>query len=795
MKIAFRRLLKSPGFTLVAVLTLALGIGSTTAIFSVVDAVLLRPLGLAEPERILTFWSHNTVRGTRYNVSGPDFDDWRAQSRSFDFLARYQVGDTGVVVGDTAEKVNAAFVSADFLPALGLTPLFGRAFNDSETRGGGAALVSLGFARRHFQEPERALGATLHVLGRPEQIVGVMPDTTDFPARCEVWLPIDGLFPPIAVRSAHNYRALGRLKPGVTLEQAQLELRGIARRLEQQYPDSNTHKGAELLPLQSYLVRNHRATLWIIFGAVGLVLLIACANVANLLLARGLARTREVAICAALGAAPGRIIRILLTESLLLSGLAGALGLLLATAGIRAIVALAPAGVPHLAEVGLDGRALGFATAVSLVVCLVAGLVPAIHSARTDLKIALQAGGRSVVSGAGRLRGALVVTQFALSVMLLTGAGLLLRSFEKLLAVDPGYRPTSVLVMTAEFPASNAAEFERGAAFYRDFLREASALPGVSSVSATQGLPIDEGSNNGTYRIQGRPDPAPGDATQNAQWRLVGPHYFSTLGIRVIRGREFDERDQPTTEHGVIINETMARAAWPNADPLGQRLRIGWNEETARGLTVIGVVADTKQGTLDTLVRQELTVAMTQFPPLATEMKIVARTVVKPETLSAPFRALAQRLNPSVPVSFTTADLLISDTLTAPRFRTLLLSVFALVALVLALVGVAGVMACVVAERRSEIGIRMAIGARPQDMVRHFLLHGLRLAALGLAIGLAGALLGARLLQGFLFDVSTSDPLILAAVGSLLFLAALIASALPAWRASRIDPLIALRSE
>ncbi len=796
LKFALRSLAKAPGFTAVAVLTLALGIGACTAIFSVVDAVLLRPLDYRDPDQIVTLWSLNTRRGTRYQVSGPDFRDWRTQSRSFAALAKYYSGDDAIVANNHADKAVVASVSEDFFSVMGATPQVGRIFRDAEWSNGAGAVVSHEFARRYFDDAEKALGATVKIYGRALPVVGVMPVGFDFPNHAEVWLPIDTVFPENTQRSAHNYRAIGRLAPGVTLAQAQTELTGIARRLEQQFPDSNTHKGAAVVRLQDYLVRNHRATLWVMLGAVGVVLLIACTNVANLLLARGAGRAREVALRAALGASPWRIVRSLLAESAVLAAFAGATGILLAMAGVRALVALAPAGIPRLDQAGLDYPTLFFACFVSVAVCFLAGVAPAVQSLRVDLKTTVGAGGRAIAGGAGRMRSGLVVAQVALSLVLLTGAGLLLRSFQLLSAVDPGYRAEKVLVMQATFPTADDASAQQGAAFFSAVLRDTAALPGVVAVAAGGSLPVDDGGSNGYYSIESRADPAPAEASrQSAQWRLVAPAYFATLGIAVRHGREFDERDQLNSPATVVINEAMARAAWPGQDPIGHRIRIGWDSADAPWMTIVGVVADTKQTSLDAPVSQELYVPAAQHPRIAAEMKIIARTAGDPTALTESFRRIAHQRNAEVPVRFTTAEILIADTLTAPRFRALLVGVFATTALVLAVIGVAGVMACVVVERRKEIGIRLALGAQRHQVLGLVLGGGLRLVAFGLVLGLVIAAMASRLIQSMLFNVPALDPLVYGSVAALFAAIAAFACLLPARRATLVDPMIALRAE
>ena len=804
MKYAFRQLAKSPGFSVAALLTLALGIGATTAIFSVVNTVLLRPLDYREPDQIVTLWSYNLKRATPYPVSGPDFRDWREQSRSFAALARYDAGEAGVVVGGAAERLTGSMVSDEFFRVLDVAPRVGRLFSAEEIRTGGAVIVGEAFARRHFAgDITAALGASLKVWGQTFRIVGVLPATCTFPEKSELWLPSDTVFPETTSRSAHNYRAVARLASGVSVRQAQAEMDGIAARLAELYPDSNTNKGARLLPLQDWLVHRHQATLWVMLGAVSLVLLIACANIANLLLARGARRTHEIALRAALGASRGRIVRHLLTESLALALLGGAGGVFIAIWGLDALLALAPAGVPRIDEVVLDGRTLLFACAISLLVCLLTGLFPALQASRVDLTTALHAGGRGIAGGRSRVRSVLVVAQLALSFVLLTSAGLLLRSFQLLTDIEPGYVTESVLVMEANYPAMGEAGAPQAIAFYEEFRRRSVSLPGVGAVSYTRSLPVDDLGSHGTYRIEGRAAAAPGDTTKHsALWRVVGPDYFSTLGIPLRAGREIDARDTAAAPHTIVINESMARAGWPGESPLGHRIWIGWDSQ-GEWMTIVGIVADTRQGSLERPIGQELFVPASQHPRIATDMKVIARAAPRPKgqrsadplTLAGPFRRVVQELNPEVPVKFTTAELLVTHTLATPRFRTLLIGLFAGVAVALAAIGLYSVLAYGVAQRTAEIGIRMALGAQRHQVLALFLHGGVRLSVIGLALGLAGAAAAARLVQSFLFNMQPLDPLVYAAVVLLFSAIVILACLLPARRATQVDPVTALRAE
>jgi predicted permease len=793
LRLAARQLRKTPGFTVVVVLTLGLGIGASTAIFSLVNAVLLRPLPYPDHERIVTLWSGDGSR--RSKAPGPDFRDWREQSRSFSGMAATHQRTNAVVVAQTADNAGAIRVSDDFFAVMGQRPQSGRLFTPEEVLAGNAAAVSTNFLRRHFGgDPARAIGATIQVWGQNLHIVGVMAPGFDFPDHTEIWAPLNParLIPS---RSAHNYEVVARLQPGVTLEQAQAEMTGIAARLAQSHTDSSK-QGVRVIPLHRILVDRYELTIWLLFGAVLLLMLIACANIANLLLARGLRRQQELAVRAALGASRGRIAWQLLAECLLLALASGAAGLVLATWGLRALLALAPEGVPRLEHVAIDQRTLLFATGMSVVVCLLTGLFPVFQATRKDLAVTLRAGGRGISGPRGRLRAGLVIAQLAISLILLADAGLLLRTTRRLAGVDPGYRPHRLLVMAGVYTGIGERRGERALAFFEELTRRAGAAPGVLAVSYASALPIDSIGSWGTYTIEGRPALLPTErGKQNAIWRVVGPEFFSTLGIPVTSGRPVERRDTGRAPRVVVINKSMARASWPGGNAIGQRITFGWVRSTMEPMTIVGVVADTRQGTLGAPVREELYIPAAQHPDLALGLKVITRTASEPLTLSETLRAQARALDPTVPVKFTTADGLIQETLSAPRFRGLIIGLFAGLALLLSVVGIAGVMACLVSERRNEIGVRMAVGAGPSDVLRHFLGRGMRLAVVGAGVGLGGSLATSHVLQSLLYEVDPSDPGVLVGVSSLLLLSALAAASWPAVNAARVSPMTVLREQ
>lgn len=792
---AFRRLRQSPGFTAVAILTLALGIGANTAIFSVVNTVLLRTLDYPRAEQLVNLWSKSLRSGVTYAVSAPDFHDWQAQSQSFEALAHFSNGPSAILLNHEAESADAADVSENFFRVLAVPPSLGRPFSAEEWKTSGVAIISERLARRHFSGgPERALGATLKLDGKPLVIVGVMPAGFLYPDASDIWIPANTRYPETTSRSAHNYLVVGRLRTGVPQASANAELEAIGARLTQAYPESNTNKGVAVRALDDHLVRDHRGTLWLLLGAAATVLLIACANVANLLLARGVARRREFAVRAALGASSGRLIAHQLAESAIVAAAAAGLGLLIATYGVQALIALAPPGVPRLNQVSVDWPTLFFTAAVSVAVCFATGLIPAREASRVDLVTGLKSGGAGAAGGSGKLRGMLVVGQLALSLALLSSAGLLVASLLRLNKMDPGFRTERVLVMDADFPAADQASAPDATAFFENLGREAAAQPGVVSVAFAREMPLGRPGSNGTYFIEGRLDAAPGASNQDALWRFVSRDYFATLGIPLRRGRTFAEGLDATKPQEVVINETMARSTWPNDDPIGRRIRIGMSTKP-QWMTIVGVVADVKQVSLKRAISQELYVAAAQFPLANTQTKLIAQTSAAPETLFEPFRKLARSLNAEVPVKFTTAQVIVAETLAAPRFRALLITLFSVVAFVIALVGVAGVMACIVAGRRAETGIRLALGAQPWQVVSLMLREGLRFVALGLALGLLAAAGAARLLAAHLFGVGAFDPSIVSIVCAVFTLVALVACLIPSLRATRVDPIASLRSE
>ncbi len=794
-KFALRSLRKNPGFTAVAVLVMGLGIGANTAMFSVVNSVLLKPLDYREPDRIVTLSSLWKTSGSHGQVSGPDFHDWHDQSTAFTAMAYYSAGQTAIAVGGTAEYGNVATVTPEFFQVFDLGTSAGRLFSAEEQKPGasGAAVISYSFWQSHYGGKTSVLGETLRVGDRTLPIAGVLPPRFHFPDKTDIWLPA-AMFGETKSRSAHNYLVVGRLKPGVSVAEAQAQMTGIAARLEQEYPPSNKGKSALVTPLRDEMVGDVRTTLYLLLGAVGVVLLIACANMANLLLARATDRTREIAIRAAVGAGRGRIVRQLVTESLVLSGVAGVVGLVLAIWGSSALVALAPRNVPRLAETAIDARVLVFTFAVSVIASLAAGLAPALQASRVDLNDALKQGTtRAVVRGGLRMRSALVVAEIALSVVLLTGAGLLIRSFAALHQAALGFHPEHLLAMETSVPSSNVESARRALRFYKDLLAETAALPGVTAVSATR-TPPGQVMSNGGYWIDHLPGPEGlSVSSPQAVFSIVAPGAFGTLGIPLRHGRDFNDSDSYDAPFTAVINEALARKAFPGEDPLGHSIFCGF--DSMKPMKIVGVVGDVRQYGPAREPRPEIYMPYEQHPRASTNMVVLVRTAAEPSALFETMRRKARALAPDVPVELTTMEARLAENVAAPRFRTLLLGIFAGLAVCLAMAGVYGVMAYAVGRRANEIGLRMALGATTADVLGIVLRQGVALAGAGLVLGLAGAIAASRLLTRMLFEVKPEDPLTYVAVAVVLGVVAMTASYIPARRAARMDPLIALRQE
>lgn len=807
IRFGLRMLLRSPSVSIVATIALALGIGANTAIFSVVNAVLLRPLPFKESENLFAVFETVLDRGLqRGSHSFPNFFDLRDQNRVFERIACYHGSDYILTSHGEPARIQGSVVSSDLFPLLGTPPLLGRTFtpeDDKPNETSRAVVLSEQLFQKRFNSDASILNQTITLDGVSHTVIGVMPRSFEFPIQnepSELWTTIavhaSGSTPVTAQRGAHFLRAIARLKPGVTKEQAQAEVDMIASRLEQQYPDNNTRRGLRLEPALLALVGDVRPALLILLGAVSCVLLIACANVANLLLARAMGRHKEMAIRAALGAGRARIIRQLLTESVILSLVGGAIGLMLAVWWSDLLIALGREDIPRAVHVGLDWRVLGFTLFVSILTGIIFGLVPAVHSSKTELTESLKEGGRT--SGAGsyrnRIRGALVVGEVAVAVVLLVAAALLIQSLWRLQRVDPGLQPDNVLTFNVSLPDVRYSS-DRQSQFFQDLRSRLSVLPGVKSVSSVMPLPLGGDRFSISFQIDGRPVAEKDEPS--ADFFAIDSGYFQTMGIPLVKGRDFNQFDQHKSPQVVIVSESFARQFFPGEDPIGKRIHPGIStieDEDSVWREIVGVVGDVKHRGLNVAPRESYYVPLTQIP--FTQMVGVVKTTTDPKSLISAVTREVAAMDKDLPVfSVKTMNEYLATAVAAPRFNTTLLSIFATVALVLTIVGLYGVMSYSVAQRTSEIGIRLALGAQSSDVLKMVIKQGFSLVILGLFLGLLGAMALMRVVSGLLFGVTTKDPLTFAFVSLLLATIALIACLVPAWHATRVDPMDALRCE
>ena len=797
LRSAIRSLWKSPVFSLVSLTVLVLGIGANTAIFSVVNAVLLRPLPYKNPDRIVAlqnYWLKTHSIGRQ--VSMPDLIDWRNQSQSFEALGYYQNWPHSIFANQVAVEVNAAIADPQFFKVLGVQPRLGRMYQGADVQGTETRvmLVSDALWRRIFHADPNVLGASVRMDQREYTVIGVMPRGFDFPEQSELWIPDYNDYPTYAqARSGNNYRALGLLKAAVSLQEAQVEMKTIGARLAHQYPAEDGEKSVAVTPLRDELVRKVRMTLYLLLGAVALILLIACANIANLMLAKVTARRREIAIRVALGASRRQIATQLLAESLVLAGCAGAIGLLLGWWCAQGLARIAPAQLIANTSITFDWRVALFAACVSLICTVFFGMAPAFRASHTDVRAGLHATGSYTVAGGGmgKLRGAIVVSEIAMSMALLAGAAILIRSLMALTSVDPGYRVDAITVMQSSYPAENVDDAKRAVTFYASLLSNASSFPGIEDVAATNAPPT-EGASDGQFLIEGKPDPAPGDFfTQSAGFMLVSPNYFHSLGIKFVSGRDFNEHDNADGQLTCIINEELAQKSFPGQDPIGHRIKTGY--DTVNGyMTIVGVVASVRQDSIEKPPAPYLYMPYQQHPLPATHMQVLFRD--KGGAASA-LRSAAHRLDPEVAVDFRPLEDVVAQGFAPSRFRSGMLGLFAALALILAMAGLYGVMSYTVEQRRSEIGVRMALGARKANVVQLVLGQVLWLVVPGVILGCLLAYAAGKAFVSLVYGVSAGDPATFAGIAILLVMITLLAMYVPARRAAGVDPLLALRSE
>ena len=797
LRFGLRLIRKNPGFSAVVILTLAVGIGANTAIFSVVNAVMLRSLPFKDPDRLVRLNESNPERGwPTFSVSHPTFLDWKDRNQTFSAIAATAGGSANLGTAGEIEVVRSSAVTADFLTVLGTTPLMGRSFLPEEDRPGGntrVVMLTYGSWQKRFGGDPDIVGRTLTLNDNSFTIVGVLPESFAWGSpTLELLVPLAP--DPQRSRSDHRLLVIGKLKEGVSQETALADMNTIAAQIAEQYPESNKGWLVSSQGFYDWFVPEQiRRSLLLFLGAVGVVLLIACSNVANLMLARAAARQKEISIRIALGAGRSRIGSQLLVEALSLAFVSGIAGLGVAWLVTKALKSMNPANLPRLDEISMDGRVLAFSLLISLLTGVLFGLAPAIHAARTNLAEMLKEGGRSVTGGKAsqRIRSILVTAEVALSVALLVSAGLLLRSFWRLQTVDPGFKPAHLLTARINLPRSRYQDNPRAWAFYKRLLEEVSALPGVQSAGLTSGVPMSAGNTAGEVRVEGRP-PAPDGSKPSADWRIVSPGYFHTMGIP-LRGREFDERDRGDSQPVTIISEEMARRFWPDEDPIGKSVMLlSFGDKP---FTIIGVAGNVRNIGLDS-DPNPMAYAATAFAATWNPMNLVIRTGAEPTAQVLALRSTLGSIDPNVPLyEVRTVDELLSDTLGSRRFTMFLLGSFAAAALLLACVGLFGVMAYLVSQRTHEIGVRLALGARPSDVFRLIIGRGMALAAVGSSLGLAGAWAFGRVLESLLYQITPSDPITLVSAPILLMAVALLACYVPARRAMRVDPMVALRYE
>jgi putative ABC transport system permease protein len=795
---ALRRLVKAPGFTFVAVLTLALGIGANSAIFSVVNGVLLKPLPYPESDRLVGVY--HVTEGERAVMSGPNFTDVARMSQSLENVAAVSTSRAILTGEGEPARLATAEVTASLFNVLRVRAALGRTFNADENTPGktNVVILSHGLWQQRFGGDASVIGRRITLDGVKREVVGVMPGGFSYPAERQAWLPLEFDQSFVATqRSAWYLYVVGRLKPGVTPEQSAAEVETIGRNLAKQYPDANGEIGMTTYPLLEAMVGDIRGAVLVLLGAVGFVLLIACTNVANLLLARAAARESEIAVRTALGAGRGRLVRQLLTESLLLSIIGAGVGLLLAVWGVDLLVRLKPAGIPRLDNVRVDGIVIAFTLVIAGVTGVLFGLVPAFTATHGVSASLMESGRGAVTSRAGaRVRGALVVAELALAVMLLAGAGLLMRSFARLQAVDPGFRVEQGLTFDLTLPDARYEADATRIAFFDQLLPRLRALPGVRSASAVLGLPLSGLQFVISFTVAGRP-PVPPAQQPAMQVRVATPDYFSAIGIPVKRGRAFTEDDKEGTPRVVLITESAARQFFPGEDPIGKTIRLGWGKGPGRpnaGGEVVGIVGDVKDAGLNEPDPPQIYLPYRQWT--VGSISVLLKTSVPPTSIAEAARAQVYAIDPNLPLSnVNTLEGILAKSISQQRFYALLLAIFAGVALVLAAIGIFGVLSYAVAQRTREIGIRMALGAQGRSVVALIVREAMVLVVGGVILGTAAALFLSDTMTKMLFSITPTDPATFASVAGVLIGVALLAAYIPARRATRVDPIVALRAE
>ena len=799
LRYAARMLRLNPGFAAIAIVTLGLGIGATTAMFSVLDGVVLKSLRYPDVDRLVAVNTKFTDTGrVRWREAGGDIPDLRADTKSFEAFSFYYDFETGIQVAKNSEFVQAAFVDTEFFHVFSIAPLAGRVFTPEDADR--SAVVSWGFAQRNFGSASAAVGQTLGVSGTAYEVIGVLPAMFDFPDKGQVWAATSTT-PGNLSRSGYNYTAVAKLKPGITISIADAQLQAIAGRLAIEFSRDNGNKTFTVTPLQDQLSSPVRSTLFILMGAVGLVLLIACANVANLMLARATARSRELAVRAALGASRGDLVSQLLAESAVLAMVAAVLGIGLSFAATKSLLSLGGQFLPPtlLAGISLDWRVLVFALAAALATSFIFGIAPAWQATQVDLQDALKQGGTRGLLGGGpsHLRSVLVVAQIAVSLVLAIGAGLLFRTMLALHSADLGYRTEGIMVAYANMPAHTPQEQEQAGRFFDQLVGRLRQLPGAIGAAEAYGLPTGDLGSNGYLAIEGRQSFTSGDwhTLPQADFSAASPGYFSLIGMRLLRGRDFNDGDTGNRPLVTIISEALAREAFPNEDPIGQRISCGFDHASVKGMTIVGIVSDVRQDSPAAQPGPGLYVPLLQHPERADEVELVVRTSGNPDALVPAVQKTIREMNPQVATKFTTMTELVNDSVSAQRFRSALASSFAGLGLLLAISGMYAVMSYLTARRTSEFGLRSALGAQPGSIVSLVLGDAAKMAILGVAAGLLISFTAGRLLRTMLFGLKSTDVATYIGVVAVIFPVVVLAAALPAWRSSRVDPMIALRNE